>query len=95
MLPRIKFGKWLIFQAWRDVRRAMRNSMARTYMILFLLAATYFIRVLTKWLMMDDWTGKALIFLESVAMLLEFTVFCFFSLLDLITLLNKSSGGGH
>lgn len=95
MLPRFKLGKWLIVQAWRDVRPTMRISVGRSYMTLFMLAVTFFVRLLTKWLMMDDWTGKVLIILESIAMLLEFTAFCFFSLMDLVTLLNKSRREGH
>ena len=95
MLSRFKFRKWLMFQAWLEVRESMTIFVARTYMTLFVLAITYFVRLLTKWLMMDDWTGKALIILESIAMLLEFTAFCVFSLMDLITLLNKSRREGH
>ena len=93
MLPTIKnvrFGTLVIFQAWHDVRPIIRISLGRSYVTLFTFAVTFLMRLLTKLLMMNDWVGEVLIFIESVAMLLEFVAFCIFSILDLVTFIRAS-----
>lgn len=89
-VKKAEWDDWLIFQAWADARPSLRVFLSRLIITLFALTVTFLIRMVTK-ILVDDWTGEALVLVESVAMLVEFGAFCAFSFLDLITLLLESS----
>jgi hypothetical protein len=85
----------VIYEAWLDVRPMIRVSLGRSYVTLYIFATTAVSRLFTKRLIIDDWVGEALVFLESLAMLVEFLAFCVFSVLDLIELIRAKKPSAH